>query len=240
MVRNFNLPQVSFTINHQEYNSDEYCLALAGGRSPASEWLNKLFSLNKSSQIYCADKGLVYCLENNIIPKCVVGDGDSAGSDAFKKAKDLGVEVKEFPADKDDTDLQILLREIANKDFVITGIFGGRLDHLYSNIFSILANVEKNKSIAIMADDKEIMLIMQPGFSSKVEFANKFIDSLEAVSLLPLGNRARVSLKGVHWPLENATLELNRPYAISNRLENQNYIECECLEGYIGLYFSFS
>lgn len=240
MAKTFSLPQLRFQVDFPENKSDECCLAFAGGREPATAWLKNLFEQNNNSQIYCADKGLLYCLNNNIVPKCVVGDADSAGSNAFAQAKEFGVEVKKYPVDKDDTDLQILLKDISSKDFIITGIFGGRLDHLYSNIFSILASVEENKTIAIMADDKEIMLIMQSGFCSKVEFNEEFLNSLEAISLLPLGDKAKVNLKGVHWPLENSILELKRPYAISNRLENENFIECECLEGYIGLYFSFS
>lgn len=241
MNRIFRLPQLSFYIDYSGNSiSNEFCLAVAGGRRPALGWLKNFISLNKDLETYCADKGLLYCFENKIIPKCVVGDADSAGLEAFEKAHSLGVAVKTYPTEKDDTDLQILLKEIVDKDFVITGIFGGRLDHLYSNIFSILAITENKKCIGIMADDKEIMLIMQPQSFAKVEFNQNFIANLEAISLLPLGEKARVSLKEVHWPLENFVLELRKPYAISNRLENNNFIECECLEGYIGLYFSFS
>lgn len=56
-------------------------LLLAGGRKPASEWLVQIAA---SKDIYCADKGIECCCENNLKPVWLCGDADSAAKTAGK------------------------------------------------------------------------------------------------------------------------------------------------------------
>lgn len=235
------LPQCSldFISSFKVVVQNELCLGVAGGREPNENWLKALKQLYPSVKMYCADKGLVYCLSNDFVPDVVYGDADSAGQELFSKAKSLGVQVYAYPAEKDDTDLQLMLSKLPICNLVISGIFGGRLDHLYSNIFSLLAMQEKQLGHIILADDKEILILMQAGDKLHLVIAEEFQSKLEAVSLLPLNETAKVSLSGVHWPLEKALLELQRPYAISNVLEKGSELSCECFSGKLGLYFSF-
>lgn len=239
MVQTFCLPQCKITYAEPADEEKKLCLALAGGREPAGSWLKALREAYPDAAIYCADKGLAYCLQNSIIPSYVFGDADSAGQELFAEAKALGVEVAQYPAEKDDTDLQLLLSKLPSSDLIISGVFGGRLDHLYSNIFSLLAMQEKQMRHIILADDKELLILLQPEDEVKLEFAASFKDLLEAISLLPLTEKAEVTLTGVHWPLKNAVLELKRPYAISNVLEKGAELTCSCAQGKIGLYCTF-
>lgn len=57
-------------------------LLLAGGRKPASEWLVQIAA---SKDIYCADKGIECCCENNLKPVWLCGDADSAAKDCWEK-----------------------------------------------------------------------------------------------------------------------------------------------------------
>lgn len=239
MGQTFSLPQCKVTFLQQEQEKKKLCLAVAGGREPAAVWLKALKTAYPATAIYCADKGLAYCLKNAIVPQYVFGDADSAGQELFAEAKALGVEVAQYPAEKDDTDLQLLLSKLPSSDLIISGVFGGRLDHLYSNIFSLLAMQEKQLRHIILADDKELLILLQPEDEVKLEFAASFKDLLEAISLLPLTEKAEVTLTGVHWPLKNAALELKRPYAISNVLERGAELTCSCAQGKIGLYCTF-
>ncbi|EJW98951.1 hypothetical protein EVA_12941 [gut metagenome] len=42
----------------------------------------------------------------------------------------------------------------------------------------------------------------------------------------------------MHWPLQQAELELLHPYAISNEAAAEKIV-CSCLSGYLGLYCLF-
>lgn len=239
MGQTYSLPQCKITFSEQVNEEKQLCLALAGGREPAGSWLKVLREAYPDVIIYCADKGLAYCLQNSVIPDYVFGDADSAGQELFTEAKALGVEVAQYPAEKDDTDLQLMLSKLPNCDLIISGVFGGRLDHLYSNIFSLLAMQEQQLRHIILADDKESLILLQPQNEVKLEFVNLYKSSIEAISLLPLTEQAEVTLTGVHWSLKNAVLELKRPYAISNVLEKEAELTCSCVQGKIGLYCTF-
>lgn len=239
MGQTYSLPQCKITFAEATDEEKKLCLALAGGREPVGSWVKALREAYPDVAIYCADKGLAYCLQNWLIPSYVFGDADSAGQELFKEAEALGVEVAQYPAEKDDTDLQLMLSKLPGCDLIISGVFGGRLDHLYSNIFSLLAMQDKQLGHIVLADDKEVFILLQPKDEVKLEFANLYKSSVEAISLLPLTEQAEVTLTGVHWPLKNAVLELKRPYAISNVLEKGSKLTCSCLQGKIGLYCAF-
>jgi len=234
--KSYKLPQLEVEIS-KEADSDKLLLAVAGGRPPETVWLEELAKEYSSSLIYCADKGAEYCITNGLQPNVVLGDADSAGEGIFKQAKDLGAEVVVYPSEKDDTDLQLVLKSLPEGNLIITGVWGGRFDHLYSNIFSLAAFSYKTSQSVIMADDSEIMFLLKSDELIKVKI--KEPESLQVVSVLPLTASTKVSLKGVHWPLNNAQLEMFHPYAISNVLEKANAIECNCLTGMLGLYCCF-
>lgn len=239
MGQTYSLPQCKITFVESANEEEQLCLALAGGREPVGSWLKALRAAYSDAAIYCADKGLAYCLQNSIIPSYVFGDADSAGQKLFTEAEALGVKVSIYPAEKNDTDLQLMLSKLPSCDLIISGVFGGRLDHLYSNIFSLLAMQDKQLRHIVLADDKEVLILLQPEDEVKLEFAEPYKSSVEAISLLPLTEQAEVTLTGVHWPLKDAVLELKRPYAISNVLENGTEITCSCAQGKIGLYCTF-
>jgi len=225
----FKLPQfIAEVILPKEYEATN--VVVAGGRAPKASWLQEVASDKK---VYCADKGVEICLEAGVIPLELYGDGDSAPKELYEKARDLGVVVKSFPVEKDDTDLQLLLENLPSGNVICTGVWGGRFDHLYSNVFSLLAHKEKNKGQVILADDKEAMLLMNAGEAVKICLQEK----VKALSLLPLCEESKVTLKNVRWELEEASLKLLHPYAISNIPDKE--FTCECIAGKIGLYLCF-
>ena len=225
----FKLPQFSAeVILPKEYEATN--VVVAGGRAPKASWLQEVAHNKK---VYCADKGIEICLEAGVIPLELYGDGDSAPKELYEKAKDLGVAVKSYPVEKDDTDLQLLLENLPCGDVICTGVWGGRFDHLYSNVFSLLAHKEKNQGQVILADDKEAMLLVTAGEAVKLNLEKE----VKALSLLPLSETSKVTLENVRWELNEATLELLHPYAISNIPQGE--VKLNCLEGKIGLYLCF-
>lgn len=225
----FFLPNLKITFS--SFNAtDKWQLAIAGGREPSSEWLKQIAG---DMKVFCADKGIEAALKAGIIPKLLLGDGDSASKESYEKASILGTEIKAFPREKDDTDLQLLLNNLGQENLCITGIWGGRFDHLYSNVFSLLSWFKTTSHRILMADEKEIMIFMGSGDRVELELEKEF--KPKAMSLIPLSEKTRVDFKGVHWPLKEEELYYLRPYAISNEAEEDN-ISCYCRSGELGLY----
>ena len=225
----FKLPQFTAeVILPKQYNETK--LVVAGGRTPEVAWLGEVAATKK---LYCADKGIEVCLQANLVPTALFGDGDSGSKDAYEKAQNLGTKLETFPVEKDDTDLQLVLQNLEDSDLICTGVWGGRFDHLYSNVFSLLSYKEAHQVQVILADEKEAMLLVTAKEAVKISLHKK----VKALSLLPLSEVNKVTLKNVRWELQEAELKLLHPYAISNIPQEE--FTFECLDGKIGLYLCF-
>lgn len=223
------IPQGSFKISP---GHNKISLLVAGGRKPKNKWLQNIKAEN---YVYAVDKGLDYCLEAGFFPNELYGDRDSAKAENWLKAEKEVIVCKAFPPAKDDTDLQLLLKDLPGKQILIaTGIWGGRADHLYANIFSLLAYKQEKKAQVVLADQQEVMILLETGEEASFIFKNKPL----AISLLPFEDSNNVSITGVKWPLAKDILRKNKPYAISNELLD-NIVTVGCHSGCIGFYINF-
>lgn len=228
MEINLDLPQGKFILKNDGTVNNIFVIASAGGRKPELNWFK---NAAEGKKVYCADKGVEICLDACLLPELLCGDADSAEKAYLQQARDKNIKTVLFNPEKDDTDLQLLLTMLPPKmPLLATGIWGGRFDHLYSNVFSLLAYKIKNNVPVIMADESEIMVLLTEG--EKMEFVPQ--QEFEALSLLPLQN-SKVSIKGVKWPLDKAELLKENPYAVSNEIISESVI-AECHEGCIGFY----
>lgn len=203
-------------------------LLVAGGRAPRLDYFK---NIAQSRKIFCIDKGIEICRDCNILPEILIGDFDSAESAALNWARENKVPLKNYPVEKDFTDTQIAL-EILPKNItaIVTGIFGGRFDHLFSNIFTC-ANYQN----IFLADEREIIFYVKSGECVEVNFSQIPM----AVSLLPLTETCEgVTTENLHWELSNATLKQILPNAVSNRAENSK-IKISVQRGTLAGYFVF-
>ena len=204
-------------------------LFVSGGRVPNIDWFKNVASNRK---IFCVDKGIELCRTCELIPNFLIGDFDSADNSAVEWARSKNLPVEVYPADKDLTDTQLALNradEIFGEHIaLLTGCFGGRLDHLYNTLFTCSALRKK----IFLADEREIVFFVKSDESVAVKFFNKPF----AVSLLPMTETCTgVTTKNLHWELNNATLTQNFPNATSNRVDSDKIflsVERGILAGY--------
>ena len=215
------------------YDVNGELILISGGRKPNQKWFNELRSVHGNNKVFCADHGIDFCRENNILPEVLIDDFDSANCESMKWAVDNKIKIECHPVDKDFTDTQLALNCIDDNIFaIITGIFGGRLDHLYSNLFTCANSKIKN----CLVDEKETVLFLNSGESMSIEFFDKPF----ALSLLPISSICEgVFIDGVHWPLNFVNLSQNLPNAVSNRVES-NKINISIKNGVLAIYFNFS
>ena len=189
-------------------------LFVGGGRSPSRQFF---LSIAGGRKIFCVDKGIDLCKACGVVPNFLLGDFDSANQSAVSWARAKGVSVESYPADKDFTDTQLALSRaveiFGEHAAILTGAFGGRVDHLYSTIHTCAA---LNRAI-VLADEREIIFYLHGGEEATI----KFFKTPLAVSLLPMTSTCRgVTTKNLHWELDGATLTQDFPNATSNRIEH--------------------
>ncbi len=218
----FTLPQLSIDLagNNLASPNEETLLLIAGGREPAHQWLKTVASKRK---ICCADKGADYCRALSTPPTIWVGDGDSCAIETAHWLKESCPHQYPLPRAKDFTDSQFLLDIIAQNfaptsNILITGVWGGRFDHLYSLIFT-LAKFSQTHPYLCCADDKECLYFLPP----KCKLTLNFHKPPLALSLLPISTICRgVTTSGTFWNLTASELKRDFPYAISNILAEKN------------------
>jgi len=213
-------------------------LLLCGGRSPSEEWLQRI-ALEKT--IYCADSGADICKTIDLLPDFFVGDGDSVHSETLEWLRENRVPCTFLPREKDETDFQVALSLLASlkgpmRSLIVSGIWGGRFDHLYSALFtSVGFLIRKKLPLFTFGDSREMLFFLCSEESLKLEFSG----SLPGVfSLFPLTEECRgVTSRGTKWDLESVTLRQRYPYAISNEILLEGE-ECAARveQGILGVY----
>ena len=236
----FALPQVTCSLEEKSCSTEKISLAVAGGRAPSPAYLKDMVRLCPAAELFCADKGADYALAAGLVPRLLVGDEDSGSHITYERCAALGTQIEKHDPLKDATDLQLLLAKLPSAPLIISGIWGGRFDHLFSALYSLLSWQQRQGQPCpvFLADEAEVLLLARGG--EKWTFALKEPKKAEAVSLLPFTETAFASIEGVRWPLKGACLKQLQPYAVSNVLTagGSNFTAC-CEDGALGIYLKF-
>lgn len=85
------------------------------------------------------DRGNLFLLEHALPIEMAIGDFDSVSLQEFTNIKEKAKKTIVSPAEKNDTDTVLALKSVfalyPKAQITIFGAFGGRLDHLMSNLF---------------------------------------------------------------------------------------------------------
>jgi thiamine pyrophosphokinase len=165
-------------------------------------------------RVIAADGGANLCEAWEWRVDAVVGDMDSIDPRVSAKLQAGGVAFHCYPAEKDETDLEIALHLALDQgadEILIAGALGARIDHTLGNLALLALPALAGVRTFIVDGGQSIWLVRdrltidgQPG---------------DTLSLLPFGGDAcGVTITGVHWPLLEADLLLGPSLGISNRL----------------------
>ena len=158
--------------------------------------------------VYC-DSGLRHLEALRREPALTVGDFDS-----FLLPEEGGGELIVLPREKDDTDTAFAVKEMLRRgyrDFLLTGVTGGRIDHTLGNL-SLLMMLDSAGARGMIADDRSVTEIV----SGKPAFVT---DRWPYFSLLAAGGEASgVTVTGAKYPLADAVLTPDFPLGVSNEV----------------------
>lgn len=179
-------------------------LLVTGGDAPGLDLIKH--RLKDCSFICAADSGLDVLISWGIEPDLVVGDMDSVSDPAIL---DRYPGTLRYPADKDDTDTEIGIRELRARGFhqiLLIGGGGGRLDHL----LAIRALFEKPWGQDEWLTHRERVVRIAVPTSFRVPKGC-------TVSVFPLSTGASgMASTGLKWPLEGLCWDPGE-FGVSNR-----------------------
>lgn len=158
-----------------------------------------------------------------MVPDIIVGDLDSISPETLAWAKGNNVAVREFPPEKDKTDLELALEEAIARgadEVTLTGAWGGRIDQTLANLFLLRAAKDKGVACAIRESAGEIFLVDKA--------LTVLGESGDTVSLLALEDARGVALEGFKYMISDGLLAVGSTLGVSNELVgNQGKIELQ-------------
>jgi len=167
--------------------------------------------------IIAADGGYIALISRGIMPGLVVGDFDS-----LEVIPDHPNIIKS-PVEKDDTDMMLAVKQGLERGcftFTINGGLGGRLDQTLANI-QILAYLAENDAFGTLLGLDMCIIAIKGG---EVELS---VDTTKGktISVFSHGEKAEgVTLKGLKYPLENATITNSYPIGTSNEFIDEDVV----------------
>jgi thiamine pyrophosphokinase len=190
-------------------------IIFANGTLPGLESAHRI--IQAGDVLIAADGGTRHALAMGLFPEIVIGDLDSLTPDDRRQLDAKGVEIKQYPRDKDETDLELALHYAFTngyREIRILGGLGGRLDQTLANLF-LLTDPEFN-GLDIRIDDgvEEAFFVRD-----RCEVHGKPADVL---SLIPWGGEVSgACTEGLRWPLQDETLLPNKTRGISNEMARE-------------------
>ncbi len=162
--------------------------------------------------LIAADGGQRHLQTLGLKPDLLIGDLDSLIEEEVGKLHNTGVEVIRFAREKDETDLELAVREAIQRgfhDLLIVAALGGRTDQTLGNLYLLLHPQLADCQVRLEDGCEEVWLVR-----SALTIHGQ---ASERVSLLAVGGTVHgIRIEGLLYPLQNENLEVYQTRGISN------------------------
>ncbi|MGE8204128.1 thiamine diphosphokinase [Heyndrickxia sp. NPDC080065] len=187
---------------------------IAGG---PQEYIPELSLFDHPNVVWIGvDYGVIYLLENNIIPTMAFGDFDSVTNQQWEMINKKAHQIKKYIPEKDETDMELALLWALKEEpsnIRILGATGGRADHYFANVMMLIRPECKKCNIEII-DKQNRISVFTPG-----KYSIDMIDHKKYVSFIPLSKEVNgITLEGFKYPLKNKHILMGSSLCISNEL----------------------
>ncbi len=184
----------------------------ANGRLAPLEGLKE--GLRPGDVLIAADGGARHCLALGLTPRLLIGDFDSLEPEILAALRQRGAEIRTYPAEKDETDLELALSaavEMGTEEIIVFGALGGRWDMTLGNLL-LLAHPAFRGTPVTLVDGLQRVWLLPEGRICEIPGQPG-----DTVSLIPLRGDARgVTTRGLRYPLEGGTLRFGATRGLSN------------------------
>jgi len=181
-----------------------HALLIGNGETLSPAFLRAL--AGKASAVFAADGGAVQCARAHVVPQAVIGDLDSVPPALKRKWADKLIYV----STQQNNDLEKALRYLVKQGFTsctLAGFGGGRADFAVGNLLTLLRFAAKMNLCAVSADWTLYPVIKSTRLPCKKG---------KRVSLIAVKNCRGVTLKGLVYSLQNASVALGSTRTLSN------------------------
>lgn len=173
----------------------------------------------RADLVICADRGIIHAEKLGIKPDIIVGDFDSY----IGKIPECREIFRSVP-EKDDTDTMLALKialERGITDIRLYGATGGRFDHTYANIQTLIYAYEHNCKMSIY-DENNIITIQGAGTEIYPKYKDWYF------SVFALTEKLYVKkMTGVKYPVEDYVFTQGFPLGVSNEITDMAIINIE-------------
>ena len=171
--------------------------------------------LRPDDWLVAVDGGLRHLRCLGLAPRLLIGDLDSVTEDEVRWAAENGAEVRRYPREKDETDLELALAaglQTGSREILLAAALGGRLDQTLGNLGLLLRPELDGLDVRLEDGREEVFLIR-----GRAEIQGRAGD---IVSLLPWNGQAEgVATLALRYPLRGETLYPDRTRGISNEMQ---------------------
>ncbi|WP_203246185.1 thiamine diphosphokinase [Sporosarcina beigongshangi] len=186
----------------------------AGG--PHSEIVDMMEFRCEDTVFIGADRGALHLLQQGIIPHEAVGDFDSVSIDEYNQIVAAVHKVGRFRSEKNETDTELAVDCALSYNpnhVILTGVTGGRLDHMESALHLLYRLQMKHKEIrfSIRNTTNELSILL----TGQHECARD--DRFPYVSFFPFGGDVvGLTLSGFKYETQDERLETGMTKFTSN------------------------
>ncbi|MFB9972669.1 thiamine diphosphokinase [Allobacillus sp. SKP2-8] len=160
------------------------------------------------------DHGALYLASHRMEIDLAIGDFDSISQAEYETIQTHAKKVKQFPSDKDSTDLELAIDEsieLKAENVSIFGATGGRLDHAWINMF-LLKKLAHANITAKLVDRQNQLSLHYPGVYS-IEKEQQY----PYVSFLSITEQVEdLTLEGFRYNLNAETITFGSSFTVSN------------------------
>lgn len=181
------------------------------------------------------DAGCLFLLEHGLPLDLAVGDFDSVTSADLARIRSAARSLIQAPAAKDDTDLELALKQVVTRfpDAVISvyGALGGRMDHQLANLFLPAEPDLAPYMEQIQLKDRQNTIVFRPAGCHRLQAQ----EGMTYVSFLP-SDGSRLHIRYAKYPLDEGNYFVKKCYASNEFIDRDMEIELD--KGYVLIIYS--
>ena len=173
--------------------------------------------------IVAVDSGTEQAYKLFLKPDLIIGDLDSIDEKTIKRAEKDEVQILKYETNKNETDFELALKHVINKeikDITIIGGEYGEIDHLFG-VLTVIISFHEDQKISWIHKDQTVLI---PN-SKKITIGNNV-----EFSILPFTNLKNLNISGAQWNLDNENIEFGKSVTLRN-ISIDNDIEVSVEDG---------
>ncbi|HEM4566997.1 TPA: thiamine diphosphokinase [Streptococcus suis] len=181
------------------------------------------------------DAGSLRLLDHSLPLDWAIGDFDSVTSEELGQIREMAEWFLRAPVEKDDTDLELALKEIfkayPQAQVRIYGALGGRMDHMMANLFlaaepDLAAYVEQIELV-----DSQNIVRFRPAGQHRLSP----IAGMKYISFMP-SDQSRLTIRHSKYPLDASNYFFKKCYSSNEFIDRD--IDIQLDQGYVVLIYS--